>query len=547
MNEITLDSYQQEAVSTLRQLRFGCLIGPAGTGKTTVLKELVEVFIRQLEAEEVKRPLVDRQTALDLIAVCSFTGRSVQQTKKALGQKHTQLCDTIHGTLGFHPVWESRIDKDGNIYNIKTFVPRYDNKNKLPHRIIIVDEAGMLPVPLWKQLYDACRHDTRIFFIGDIQQLPPPVGRSTLGFAMNTWQTAGLETVHRTNEDAIILNAHRILRGIEPVNSGRILVKRKIDEGSSLAFGQIIATIQKLAEQGSFDPEKDVIISGQNVGPLGQIELNKSLLSIFNPVRYSEAGLPLNKRYLIRSGKFVYSFAVGDKVMLTANIRSMNLTNGQMGWIERIEQNFQYSSFEINLDGLSDISLDGLSRAESSNEKEEDASERQASHKVTIRFFSGERITFQTAGDLAGIIHAYAVTCHKMQGSEARKVVVILHSCQARMLDREWLYTAVTRAQEGVLILYNNRGMKKALRKQTIKGDTIEQKKQSFIKLIKEQQDNKGNGLPYIPESEPYEESIGVEPIEWADEPEEDSDESDPERAKHEMAYASLFSIFGDR
>ena len=123
------------------------------------------------------------------------------------------------------------------------------------------------------------------------------------------------------------------------------------------------------------------------------------------------------------------------------------------------------------------------------NTEEESPTERQASHCVEILFQTAhgpESVILQTAGDFAAVMLAYACTCHKMQGSEARKVIVVAHSAQTRVLSREWLYTAATRAQNKLIILYNKRGLNKALNRQEIQGQTIAQKSEFFARLAEE-------------------------------------------------------------
>ena len=130
-------------------------------------------------------------------------------------------------------------------------------------------------------------------------------------------------------------------------------------------------------------------------------------------------------------------------------------------------------------------------------EKEKSVSERQASHITTVQFQNVEKpIRFATAGEYTKISHAYAFTCHKSQGGEYPTVVIVCHSVNAIMLTREWLYTAVTRGQQKVILLYNRLGLSQAIRRQVIKGKTIQEKAQCFIDL----QDNKDTTVPNLPE-----------------------------------------------
>lgn len=95
-------------------------------------------------------------------------------------------------------------------------------------------------------------------------------------------------------------------------------------------------------------------------------------------------------------------------------------------------------------------------------------------------------VEFARAGHYKKTCHAYAVTCHKSQGSEYPLVLIIVHSAMHRLLTREWLYTALTRSSNKVVILYNNRGLKQALERQNIRGTTLEEKVKNFITLSEE-------------------------------------------------------------
>src|SRR3546814_6547369 len=92
---------------------------------------------------------------------------------------------TIHRMLGFYPEFYDAVDPDsGEMRQTMRFVPSYNKENLLPWDIIVVDEAGMCGLDLWHLIWAACKPTTRIFLVGDIQQLPPTHGKSIFGFAM---------------------------------------------------------------------------------------------------------------------------------------------------------------------------------------------------------------------------------------------------------------------------------------------------------------------------------------------------------------------------
>ena len=517
--DIVLDKYQSAALHGLRHQKYGCLIGAAGTGKTTALKALIAevenavpiVDINSARTEKDKSDLPDMHVA---VCFCSFTGRAVQQMKRALPEKYHGLCNTIHMTLGYKPVVEEReyVDEDTKeTYwkEVRVFRPTFTDFNKLPYKICIVDESGTVPINLWDELIAALPHDCRVFLIGDLNQLPPVQGRSVLGFAMLKWPTFTLEQLHRQAEgDPIAENAHRILQGKKPLTDEKTkkFIVKKVGDGSLSARKETLMVIQHLHKQGVFDPMTDALIVPQNISAIGQVELNQQLVGYFNPPQYDDNNELLNPRTIITAGYVHVVFAAGDKVMLLANDNKLGLTNGMVGMVESITPNASFrgesvaSTAEVDLNGdfdLADMADELLQYATTDDEESEDESERAASHIMTVKFQNvKDEVVFATAGEFKKISHAYATTCHKAQGGEYPTVVILAHSANLKMLTREWLYTAITRAKKRVILLVNHRGLTHAVNNQRIKGKTIADKAQNFLKL----QDKSDTRLPNLPE-----------------------------------------------
>ncbi len=539
LGEITLDESQQIALEGLRQQKVACLIGAAGTGKTTLTKRFIEELEDQFAT--IRNPYAKSNTYTEdddneypAIAFAAFTGRAVQQLKKALPRQYHTMCATIHATLGYAPVGESYYDKEAGIYKERMiFRPTFTASNKLPFQTIVLDEAGMIPIPLWNELIDALLPTCRIYLIGDINQLPPVQGRSVLGFAMINWPTYTLEKIHRQSADnPIIANAHRILEGKMP-----LAVPGKFDmlfynEGSS-KFGHVgMAAVQKLTRTGSFDPLRDAFIVATNTGALGQEYLNERLVHFFNPPRPDNKPLPTDKlddpmwqlkfmqigqRHMIRTGVRTVSYAVGDKIMLLQNDRQRGLTNGMTGIVMEINRNGAFrdvigefggsddEQHEIDLDEDALTAAHGrVLEAEANGEEKEDVNERQASHIMRVGFFiPGTKdiymeVDFSTAGHYNKLRLAYAFTCHKSQGGEYPTVIVLVHSAASVLLCREWLYTAVTRASNRIIIIANERGMKTAINTQRVKGNTIEQKKRSYFAWQEENASRSDKSVPVL-------------------------------------------------
>ncbi len=516
--DLELDESQKRALEGLSKQQFGCLIGAAGTGKTL----LTNLLVRKLEEttpiidlNDAGKEIADKDRKYNIaMAFCAFTGRAVQQLKRALDKEYHPLCDTIHGTLGFHPETYTVFDKKlGKHVNKVKWVPRFDAANKLPYRVYIIDEGSMVPIDLWNYLRDAMRDDARVFIIGDINQLPPVMGRSVLGYAMNKWPTYELQHIHR-NAGVIVKNAHKVLNGLYPEKVENVFDIVNLGDGSLGAFDTTIKVVKWMTAKKQFDPFADGLIVPQNKSILGQLYINEQLVPFFNPEKQVD-GVTINKRVLIDAARTQHHFAVGDKVMLLANDRPRMLTNGMVGIITEINFNGRYNEdrgkFErVHVD-LTSVSLDkhaiaqALQRTEQEAEKNDKAEkdemdQRQASHVATVQFADGRTVQFSTCGDYSKITHAYAFTCHKSQGGEYPTVLISMHSSNSRMLSREWLYTAITRAQKRVVLMCNERGLAQALKRQNIKGKTLQEKIASF-NLIEDQTDKT---VPNLPEAREY-------------------------------------------
>lgn len=569
--KLEFDPSQQAALEGMLEEQFSCLIGKAGTGKTTILKELMRLMKEKVGT--VSRVKFDaksgeKKTTYHLAMVCcAFTGRAVEQMKKALDKEYHQICGTIHGekVLAFMPEEYMEDDEFGFPKAKFRFVPTYGETMKLPYKVYIIDESGMLDTDLWNLLRAAMLTDAKVIMVGDINQLPPVYGRSVLGYAMTKWPVFELTTIHRqAANNPIIANAHKILEGLPPMKvKGKFDIEDLGDRGSDGTFKRTGAIIKHIHEAGIFDPFRDGFIVPQNVGTIGQVAFNESLTPYFNP-----STTPETKRYLVQTGINTVHFAAGDKVMVLANDKDAGLTNGQIGKVVRISANPNWKNkaqgfSQLDIEKMHTIQIGddegieedinkllGPETKEDKKDAERSQNERQASHIVTVAFgqvdkdelddleYSKQRVgeidaeiatkdnldanyrqkiyserkrlhsaiedlektvykaakevSFSTAGQFRKLAHAYCITCHKSQGGEYPVVVILLHSANVKMLSREWLYTAVTRARNRVILVCNQRALGIALRNQRIKGRNLAEKIQSFVKLAEEEAQNKG-------------------------------------------------------
>lgn len=541
--DFPFDESQLEAVEGMIESTHACLIGAAGTGKTTVTKKFVDRLLetttlggvdlrkywksdfdsademQDFEHYDSEDDYEVTESVVPSVILCSFTGRASQQIKGNFPRDWHGNIMTIHRMLGFYPEpyedWDPEyIDEEtgarGRMITKRRFVPTYTADFKMPWDVIGIDEAGMLGVDLWHQLLAACKPGTRIYMIGDINQLQPVHGKSILGFALAKWPVFELTHVHRQQgvDNPIVDNAWRVIHGQMPISGGRFQMI-KVDGDAQLVSRKVRAMMPKLQEMGIYEPIRDTIITpingedGSRGYALGQLPLNREFALIFNPSNE-------NPRYLIDGGRVKQRFAVGDKVMATKNDWEAGITNGMTGIITGILENGAYMGdrdkygsiqeiserlknenagvFEetelLDLDKLSESVLVGEAGKRAAKEKRERGP---SSHIVTVRFGTGEHafeIPFATLAEVGTLMTAYVVTCHKMQGGEAPTIVIIVHDSHKAMLYREWLYTAITRASEKCILIYTESALRIALNKQSIKGRTLKEKVASFNSLL---------------------------------------------------------------
>lgn len=552
-DEFPFDESQLEAVGGMIQQKYACMIGAAGTGKTTLEKKLVDLLQDGLDEVDVsqywKRGAPEEHDDYEIperlipsILMCSFTGRSTQMTKKNFPREWHPNIMTIHRALGFYPEFYPDVDEEsGEMINKRRFVPSYTADNQMPWDIIIIDEAGMLGLDLWHQLWAAIKPDARVYMVGDINQLPPTHGKSILGFALGKWPTWELTHVHRQQgaNNSIVDNAHRVLQGLRPIGdspkqlsivpltsapSAQEKMKPMLEALQFMATNDSwrfltvdvdaehkVAAIRirqmlKLLHGKIYEPNRDVVITPINgfeqTAPgysLGQQPMNQELVTMLNQD---------SPRYLIDAGREKMNFAIGDKVMATMNDYEQGVTNGMTGIVTKIAENGAYlgdtrrfglielvNEYYEGLDdddeevdfSLEEMVSDAEAGMAAAREREKKSSG-PASHIVTVMFGEGEHsfeIAFASQSQVATLMLAYVATCHKLQGGEAPLVFVIVHGQNKRLLCREWLYTAITRGSHRVVLLQTKQGVGFAVGKQTIKGKTLREKIQSFADLTK--------------------------------------------------------------
>lgn len=478
------------------------LIGAAGTGKTTTQRAVAEALLeaKSLSTTYYKyRASPDAETeriSAPSIAFVAFTRRAASNLRKAV-HKSEFLRDalphnimTIHALLEYEPetYWDYEEDKEKF-----RFAPKRTANNPLTITHLVIEESSMVGAEdLWGKLYAALPPGVQIIFIGDINQLPPVFGPSVLNYALVQLPVVELTEVYR-NQGIVLENAHNILGGktlIEDKNFQIIRGKNPAKVGqdkTSIALGHMFEQLSEAEDENGlkeYNPDDCIILSPWNKQSLGTDNMNKWIGQFLGKKRDAvvhEVIASFNKLYL----------AEGDKIMY----------NKMDGIILHIERNPQYHGKEpqlpgkdltrfgmriigegtgLDLDEGGDIDYSNFSLEEL--EKESAKKMAQASHRVTLKMDSGIVETISAVGDFAPETFSlgYALTVHKAQGSEWRKVFILLHADHAVSLYRELFYTAVTRARTKVVIIAKDQVINKAIANQRIKGNTIQAKIEYF-------------------------------------------------------------------
>jgi exodeoxyribonuclease V alpha subunit len=322
--------------------------------------------------------------------LCAPTGRAAKRLAESTGLE----AKTIHRLLEVAP---------GGGFLRK-------DSNPLSCDLLVVDETSMVDVPLMNQLLRALPSDANLLLVGDADQLPsvgPGVVLRDL-IDSNTVPVVRLKEVFRQSvHSQIIVNAHRINEGLMPEAPARgeevdfFFIERNGPDRINETLLEVVQ--QRIPTKFKLDPIRDIqVLSPMNRGSLGIRELNVRLQAQLNPARPDEPFVE----------KFGWRFRVRDKVIQTENDYDKEVYNGDTGQIIKIDQ---------------------------------------VEHELTVKFDS--RDVVYDFGELDELSLAYAITIHKSQGSEFPAVVIPIATQHYMLLQRNLLYTGVTRGKQLVVII----------------------------------------------------------------------------------------------
>jgi len=491
------------------------LIGAAGTGKTTTTREIIGQVVKLPQCLPLKSSTKYLSAGSPGVVIISFTNKAVNNIKRFLPEELKRHCITIHSLLEFKPIrsFDELEIEERNVQG--NFLPTYFLGCKLPHiSVVIVEESSMVgSEDHWKWVIDALPRpaETQFIFLGDINQLPPIFGPSILGFKLLELPTVELTHVYRQAlESPIITLAHKMREGrgmglLVPVGAdgkggfsddrgehGKVTIhpwKKKLDKVPACKTVQNFIT--KLHQAKEYDPESDIILCPFNK-TFGTVELNKGIADYLGKLRDATV-------YEVCSrGMFSY-WAVGDRVLVDrqeAIIITIEDTPHYSGkqpdepsktmnrWGKDPQRKRHAKEEDEDKSVLIARGHDILSTLEVDGEEE---GKNTASHTITVEFVdTGMKRVLNGSGDVNAMQFAYALTVHKSQGSEWRKVFIFLHYSHNMMLTRELMYTAITRAKQELFIIcepdrgeiYNS--LTRAAKTPEIKGVTLAEKAEYF-------------------------------------------------------------------
>ncbi len=288
----------------------------------------------------------------------------------------------------------------------------YGPGNELGVDVVIVDEASMIDVQLAAALFEAVRPPTRVILVGDADQLPSVGEGRVLAdlIASGKCPVARLTHVHRAAAESwVCTQAPVILAGKMPDLAPRPDFRWIECESRQAA---VDALVNEAVERAS---DAQVLIP-QTVGPAGTKVINRRLQRL---LRGDAIGRTMQVVDEGDEGRF--TLAAGDRVIQTRNDYTRGVMNGELGRVVHVDD-----------------------------------------EGVRVAFDTGP-VFFDRPGSRY-LRLAYALTVHRLQGSECPWAIVFCHSTHSRMLDRSLLYTAVTRAKQGVVLVGDRVGLERAVR-----------------------------------------------------------------------------------
>lgn len=521
MGNMTWNAEQLQAIELALQGKNFCLIGAAGTGKTTITQEIIARLEQSSHVSPLREDTRHLVRGAPGIVIVGYTNKAVNNIRKKLPEHLKKHCITIHKLLEYAPVYYEIVDDEGNPRTTMRFEPMRNAANPLPHiSTIIFEESSMIGTDLFGEvcaaLYNKAR--TQMIFLGDLNQIPPVFGHSILGFKLAELATVELKHVYRQALLSPIISLATAIRtnktkgqfvaadALTPEEIANLVpfglnapVKRDCGEHGTLTIHpwkqraekeaglKMMRTfLPRLISSGEYNPEEDMILCPFNKS-FGTVELNKIIADYLAKQRKA-----VTWEVIARYMKSYW--AVGDRVMvdrheavITKIIRQHgydgklpcdeSLTLDRWGYDPNNPEHAKPDAKSVD-DVLSELDRLGGGNDESKN---------LSSHCIEV-FISDldETRLLTTAGEVNSMLMGYCLSIHKSQGSEWQRVFLFLHNSHATMLSRELIYTAVTRARQHLYIICegdsgtHKNSLARAAERPIIPGTTLAEKIEFF-------------------------------------------------------------------
>lgn len=367
LDNIALNKDQQSGIIASLQNKVTVITGGPGTGKTTLIKKLLNI-------------LDDYKLNYKLAAP---TGRAAKRITESTG--HNAL--TIHRLLEF---------------DMRTMGFTHNEQNMLQLDFLIVDESSMIDIFLAYALLKALPLHAHVLFIGDIDQLPSVGAGNFLHDIIRSKVITNIRLIQifrQAQDSLIVTNAYRINKGEFPSsylpNSRHDFIYIKEEKPDNMQHHLHNIYTNGLKKYG-ISTQNSIVLTPMNRGAIGTQNINHYLQKILNPIQ--------TEKQVMRTG---IVFKIYDRVMQIRNNYDKNVFNGDIGIIEDIDMQEQ---------------------------------------TMFIRYF--ERIVEYNFGELDELVLSYAITIHKSQGSEYAAVIVPIFMQHFTLLQRNLIYTAITRAKK---------------------------------------------------------------------------------------------------
>lgn len=386
---IEFSEEQKEAIKSSLEEQILIITGGPGTGKTTIIQAVVDLFMEQGYEVTLSAP----------------TGRAA----KRLEQSCKIPAKTIHRLLGYKPVDEGR----GMVFD-------FNEENPLLTDLLIVDEASMMDLKLCESLFRGIGEETRLIFVGDVDQLPSVGAGNVLEDMIRSGEIKkiALKTIFRQGEESnIVVNAHRINHGEDPILNEKgkdfFFIQEKNPAIIQKKVLELVA--RRLPDYYKLQGPEDIqILTPMKKGELGTLELNRCLQEVINPKT------PHKEEIL-----------VGEKIFRKED-RVMQIRNN-------------YSKSYKNLEGQEGL---GVFNGDFGIISEVDSSDR----TLEVLFDEERRVKYSYK-ELDELSLSYSITIHKSQGSEFPVIIIPIGPGPYMLLTRNLIYTAITRAKNIVVLV----------------------------------------------------------------------------------------------